>query len=73
MPVNARLSNRELATYCVLDGPTTELARAAMNSLNLSARAYARTLKVALTIADLPDSDAIRREHFTEALQYRMR
>lgn len=73
MPVNARLSNRELATYCVLDEPTTELARAAMNSLNLSARAYARTLKVALTIADLADSDAIRREHFTEALQYRMR
>ena len=62
MPVNARLSNRELATYCVLDGPTSKLARA-----------YARTLKVALTIADLPDSDAIRREHFTEALQYRMR
>jgi magnesium chelatase family protein len=43
----------------------------AMQRLGMSARAYGRVLKVALTIADLARSPALRPEHISEAIQYR--
>ncbi len=71
--LNAHLSPRDIAEFCVLDAVTKQIAKAAMNNLGLSARAYSRTLKVARTIADLGGSANIGRRHFTEALQYRAR
>jgi len=47
------------------------LVRAVMSQLNLSARAYHRSLKLARTIADLAGSDQIQTSHVAEALQYR--
>jgi len=46
---------------------------AAMNQMNLSARAYQRTrcVKLARTIADLAGSEEIQSPHLAEALQYR--
>ena len=41
--------------------------------LNLSARAYHRTLKVARTIADLDGANGVKRIHVAEALSYRRR
>lgn len=68
---NAQMHTRAIRTYCVLDKPSMELLRTAMERLKLSARAYDRILKVARTIADLTGSDAILSEHVAEAIQYR--
>jgi len=68
---NARMGTRELKQYCALDDATMELLKFAMTDLNLSARAYDRILKVARTMADLADSEGVRSEHVSEAIQYR--
>jgi len=43
----------------------------AMESLQLSARAYTRIRKIARTIADLEGSVEIAAEHISEAIGYR--
>ena len=63
----------QVRQYCALDEPGRALMRAAMNQLQLSARAYHRILKLARTIADLAGSAAITPTHLAEALQYRPR
>jgi magnesium chelatase family protein len=56
-----------------LDETGQSLMRAAASRLQLSARAYHRTLKLARTIADLAGSERILSAHLAEALQYRPR
>jgi magnesium chelatase family protein len=68
---NARMTSRDLKTWCALDEPTLELLKMAMADKQLSARAYDRILKVARTIADLANSDKITSDHVAEAVQYR--
>ena len=68
---NAQMSSKMLKDICVIDPTGQSLLKAAMNKLNLSARAYDRILKVSRTIADLSDADNIRPEHLAEAIQYR--
>lgn len=48
-----------------------ELLKSAVNQMHLSVRAYHRILKLARTIADLDEEDAIKSEHIAEAIQYR--
>jgi magnesium chelatase family protein len=68
---NAHMGPKELKQFCKLDDHTKELLQFAMTDLNLSARAYDRILKVACTIADLAESDAISADHIGEAIQFR--
>ncbi len=68
---NAQMSRSEIERYCALDEHSQALLKQAMVLTGLSARAYDRILKVARTIADLGESEAIRSEHIAEAIQYR--
>src|SRR3989344_2593007 len=71
LQVNAQMDVRALEKLCPLDDRSQSLLMQAVRRLNLSMRAYHRMIKVARTIADLEDSDAITQSHVAEALQYR--
>jgi magnesium chelatase family protein len=43
-----------------------------METLGLSARAHDRVLRVARTLADLDDAEAVRARHLAEAIHYRV-
>ncbi|MBP1839678.1 YifB family Mg chelatase-like AAA ATPase [Formosa algae] len=68
---NAQMNTKHIRTYCKLDEASKLLLKTAMERLNLSARAYDRILKVARTIADLENSEAVKGAHISEAIQYR--
>ncbi|MCC6286326.1 MAG: YifB family Mg chelatase-like AAA ATPase [Chitinophagaceae bacterium] len=68
---NAQINSKMLKEICEIDGAGQQLLKAAMDKLNLSARAYDRILKVARTIADLSGSENIKTEFLAEAIQYR--
>jgi magnesium chelatase family protein len=68
---NAQISNKVLKEVCVINNIGQNLLKAAMQKLNLSARAYDRILKVSRTVADLEGSANIKPEHIAEAIQYR--
>ena len=70
---NADMRPAEVRLFCQLDETGRSLMRTAMSQLQLSARAYHRILKLALTIADLAGNEAIEPQHLAEALQYRPR
>ena len=68
---NARLTTREIDSYCVPDEKGATLLKHAISKLGLSARGYHRILKVARTIADLAGVERISDIHVAEAIQYR--
>ncbi len=68
---NAHLSTRKLHKFCNMTEDAKNMLEQAINTMGLSARAYDRIRKVALTIADLEASDRVRSEHISEAIQYR--
>ena len=68
---NAQMSSKMLKEICAIDTAGQSLLKAAMDKLNLSARAYDRILKVARTIADLAGAGTIEPSFLAEAIQYR--
>ncbi len=69
--LNARLGQAETMSSCRLCERDQQLLERAIDSLQLSARAMHRILRVARTIADLAGSDQIATAHLTEAIGYR--
>jgi magnesium chelatase family protein len=70
---NAEMTPNEVREYCQVEDSAQSLLKAAMQQLNLSARAFHRILKLARTIADMEKSDIISAGHLAEAIQYRPR
>ena len=70
---NSEMNVKDLAIYAELSPETKKLLNDSAERLQLSARAYHRTIKLARTIADLDGSTAITSAHILEALQYRPR
>lgn len=68
---NNYLSVKEVEKFCLLDTPSKNLLKQAIDRLNLSARAYHRILRVARTIADLSNQKEINKSCIAEAIQYR--
>ena len=71
--VNGDMGPAEVQAFCAIEEAGRNLMRAAMQQMNLSARAYHRVLKLGRTIADLVGEESIQVHHLAEALQYRPR
>ena len=70
---NAMIASSEVEEHCVPDADGMSMLKRAIAKLDLSARSYHRTLKVARSIADLAGAEAIVSAHVAEALGYRRR
>ncbi len=69
---NADLDVSGVRKYCELGAEEQQFLEQMFESLELSARAYHRILKLARTIADLEGSEHIMISHLSEAVCYRM-
>jgi magnesium chelatase family protein len=69
--LNSQLTSRELKKSSRLTDSSRSLLDQAAKKMDLSARGYMRTIKIANTIADLNDSEKITEAEISEALQYR--
>lgn len=68
---NNEMGPREIKSYANLTPRGEQTLTRAAKSLDLSARAYHRVIKIARTIADLTGSLTIEEPHMLEAIQYR--
>lgn len=69
---NSQMSAKEVQKHCALTASSQSLMGDIMNSLHLSARTYARILRVARTIADLAGSPSVEEDHLMEAINLRV-
>lgn len=69
--LNADMTNRDIKATSHLSAPAKQLLDKAATTLDISARSYMRTIKVARTIADLEQAESITTDHISESLQYR--
>ncbi len=70
--VNADAHGQLLEDIATPDAEGRALLSQVAERFGLSARGYHRVLRVARTIADLADSDQIRRPHLAEAISFRL-
>ncbi|HIC12124.1 MAG TPA: ATP-binding protein [Sulfurimonas sp.] len=70
---NAKLSDKEIEQFCILDDEAKTTLDMAVSRFSLSFRSIKKVQKVARTIADLDESNIIQKKHILEALSYRRR
>ena len=68
---NAKMSAALVKQHCKLGRDASGLLKQAFDSMELSARAYHKILKIARTIADLSDEENVNSIHIAEAISYR--
>lgn len=68
---NAQMNSKLIKKHCKLDNDSETLLLTAIKQMQLSARAYDKTLRLARSIADLSEENNIEVNHIAEALQYR--
>jgi len=68
---NQALGVAALDQFAAPSSAAEQLLRSAMDKLGWSGRSYHRVLKVARTIADLAESEAVEAVHVAEAIQCR--
>jgi magnesium chelatase family protein len=69
--LNRDLTPEELLRQARVTPAARELMKAVFDQLSLTARSYHRVLRVARTIADLEESEAVEPPHVAEAVQLR--
>jgi len=70
---NAKLSDKEIEQFCILDDEAKTTLDMAVSRFSLSFRSIKKVQKVARIIADLDESNIIQKKHILEALSYRRR
>lgn len=71
LKLNSSMTHGEMEMFCKPETNDIEYCSRLIDRYRLSARGYARMLKVARTIADLEQSPHIARRHLAEAVGYR--
>jgi magnesium chelatase family protein len=69
--LNSTMNNRDIKKYSKINTDAKEFIDIAAEKLGISARVYMKMIKISQTIADLENSDSIKKVHIAEALQYR--
>jgi magnesium chelatase family protein len=69
---NSEMSPRDIEKFCRLGNRESAYLESAFCSMELSARAYHKILRIARTIADIDGSEDIKQIHLMEAVSYRM-
>ena len=70
--LNGSMTRNDIEKFCILNEECKNILKAAVKTLNLSARSFDRILKTARTISDLENSKNIEKIHILEALSYRI-
>ena len=70
---NGKLDDTQIEQFCILDYEAKETLDNAISRFALSFRSIKKIQKVARTIADLEQSELIRKKDILEALSYRRR
>ncbi|MFC1656305.1 YifB family Mg chelatase-like AAA ATPase [Patescibacteria group bacterium] len=69
--LNNQIAIKEIKSLCKLDAKAEKFIKAVMENMNLSPRSYLSILKVSRTIADMENSNKVKKQHIAEAVQYK--
>jgi magnesium chelatase family protein len=68
--LNSEMGKRDVEEFCILDTEAEQILHQLFEKNEFSTRRYYRILKLARTIADLEESNEIKKHHLTEAYSY---